>query len=94
MRPLYHILGLLPRNIWQQSDDTCLPCARKSPVTFYAFLMPTDIISVAPGMCSGSMQDDMELAPDLFTYFEALAPLLDQDDMLMCISSWNDHGQV
>ena len=40
------------------------------------------------------MQDDMELAPDFFTYFEALAPLLDADDMLMCISSWNDHGQV
>ena len=40
------------------------------------------------------MQDDMELAPDFFTYFEALAPMLDEDDMLMCISSWNDHGQV
>ena len=40
------------------------------------------------------MQDDMELAPDFFTYFEALAPLLDKDDMLMCVSSWNDHGQV
>ena len=36
----------------------------------------------------------MELAPDFFTYFEALAPLLDKDDMLMCVSSWNDHGQV
>ncbi len=40
------------------------------------------------------MQDDMELAPDFFTYFEALAPMLSEDDMLMCISSWNDHGQV
>ena len=36
----------------------------------------------------------MELAPDFFTYFDALTPLLDKDDMLMCISSWNDHGQV
>ncbi|CAL5224039.1 g6661 [Coccomyxa viridis] len=40
------------------------------------------------------LEDDMELAPDFFTYFEALAPLLDKDDMLMCVSSWNDHGQV
>ena len=40
------------------------------------------------------LQDDMELAPDFFTYFEAMAPLLDADNMLMCISSWNDHGQV
>ena len=36
----------------------------------------------------------MELAPDFFSYFEALAPVLDQDDRLLCISSWNDHGQV
>ena len=36
----------------------------------------------------------MELAPDIFPYFEALAPVLDQDDRLLCISSWNDHGQV
>ena len=36
----------------------------------------------------------MELAPDFFPYFEALAPLLDQDNRLLCISSWNDHGQV
>ncbi len=36
----------------------------------------------------------MELAPDFFTYFEVLAPLLDEDERLFCISSWNDHGQV
>ena len=42
----------------------------------------------------GMLQDDMELAPDFFTYFEALAPVLDNDNMLFCISSWNDHGQV
>ena len=42
----------------------------------------------------GTAQDDMELAPDFFPYFEALAPVLDHDDRLLCISSWNDHGQV
>lgn len=36
----------------------------------------------------------MELAPDFFSYFQALAPLLDRDPKLMCISSWNDHGQA
>lgn len=36
----------------------------------------------------------MDLAPDFFTYFEALAPVLDRDAMLICVSSWNDHGQV
>jgi alpha-1,3-mannosyl-glycoprotein beta-1,2-N-acetylglucosaminyltransferase len=37
-------------------------------------------------------QDDMELAPDFFSYFEAGAALLDKDTSLWCISSWNDHG--
>lgn len=44
-------------------------------------------------MCSRA-QEDMELSPDFFSYFEALTPLLDTDTTLMCISSWNDHGQV
>ena len=35
----------------------------------------------------------MELAPDFFSYFEATAPLLETDDSLFCVSSWNDHGQ-
>jgi hypothetical protein len=36
----------------------------------------------------------MDLAPDFFSYFEATAPLLDADDNLLCVSSWNDHGLV
>ena len=36
----------------------------------------------------------MALAPDFFSYFEALAPVLDRDPTLYCVSSWNDHGQV
>ena len=36
----------------------------------------------------------MELAPDFFSYFEATAPLLDADENLLCVSSWNDHGLV
>lgn len=40
------------------------------------------------------LQEDMDLAPDFFSFFEALTPQLDRDPTLMCISSWNDHGQV
>ena len=43
---------------------------------------------------SAALQDDMQLSPDFFTYFEAAAPILDADDSLMCVSSWNDHGQA
>lgn len=39
------------------------------------------------------VQDDMRLAVDFFTYFEAGVKLLDDDPSLYCISSWNDHGQ-
>lgn len=39
------------------------------------------------------LEDDMELAPDFFDYFEAGASLLDNDKSIMAISSWNDNGQ-
>ena len=35
----------------------------------------------------------MELAPDFFEYFQALAPILDSDESLLAISSWNDNGK-
>lgn len=40
------------------------------------------------------LEEDLVVAPDFFSYFEATAPLLDQDSSLYCISAWNDQGQV
>ncbi|KAJ0513644.1 putative alpha-1,3-mannosyl-glycoprotein 2-beta-N-acetylglucosaminyltransferase [Helianthus annuus] len=39
------------------------------------------------------LEDDMEISPDFFAYFEAGADLLDKDKSIMAISSWNDNGQ-
>ncbi|XP_057963813.1 alpha-1,3-mannosyl-glycoprotein 2-beta-N-acetylglucosaminyltransferase [Malania oleifera] len=39
------------------------------------------------------LEDDMEIAPDFFDYFEAAAALLDTDESIMAVSSWNDNGQ-
>ncbi|GAU33682.1 hypothetical protein TSUD_310890 [Trifolium subterraneum] len=39
------------------------------------------------------LEDDMEIAPDFFDYFEAMATLLDKDKSIMAVSSWNDNGQ-
>ncbi|KAJ4965980.1 hypothetical protein NE237_017829 [Protea cynaroides] len=39
------------------------------------------------------LEDDMEIAPDFFDYFEATATLLDNDKTVMAVSSWNDNGQ-
>lgn len=39
------------------------------------------------------LEEDLEVAPDFFTYFEATAPLLEADETLWCASAWNDHGQ-
>ncbi|CAL5321537.1 unnamed protein product [Camellia sinensis] len=39
------------------------------------------------------LEDDMEIAPDFFDYFEAAATLLDSDKSIMAVSSWNDNGQ-
>ena len=38
------------------------------------------------------MEDDLEIAPDFFDYFHAMAPILDNDDTVMAISAWNDNG--
>ncbi|XP_021277536.1 alpha-1,3-mannosyl-glycoprotein 2-beta-N-acetylglucosaminyltransferase [Herrania umbratica] len=39
------------------------------------------------------LEDDMEIAPDFFDYFEAAAALLEKDKSIMAVSSWNDNGQ-
>ncbi|KAH0924445.1 hypothetical protein HID58_024463 [Brassica napus] len=39
------------------------------------------------------LEDDMEIAPDFFDYFEAAARLMDRDGTIMAASSWNDNGQ-
>ncbi|KAJ8629305.1 hypothetical protein MRB53_022628 [Persea americana] len=39
------------------------------------------------------LEDDMEIAPDFFDYFEAAATLLETDKTIMAVSSWNDNGQ-
>ncbi|XP_078162032.1 alpha-1,3-mannosyl-glycoprotein beta-1,2-N-acetylglucosaminyltransferase isoform X1 [Carex rostrata] len=39
------------------------------------------------------LEDDMEIAPDFFEYFEATATFLDTDKTIMAVSSWNDNGQ-
>ncbi|XP_041997271.1 alpha-1,3-mannosyl-glycoprotein 2-beta-N-acetylglucosaminyltransferase-like isoform X2 [Salvia splendens] len=39
------------------------------------------------------LEDDMEIAPDFFDFFEAGASLMDRDKSIMAISSWNDNGQ-
>ena len=39
------------------------------------------------------LEEDLEIAPDFFSYFEATAPLMARDSTIYCISAWNDHGQ-
>ncbi|XP_020530022.1 alpha-1,3-mannosyl-glycoprotein 2-beta-N-acetylglucosaminyltransferase isoform X2 [Amborella trichopoda] len=39
------------------------------------------------------LEDDMEIAPDFFDYFGAASLLLEKDNTIMAVSSWNDNGQ-
>ncbi|XP_032064808.1 alpha-1,3-mannosyl-glycoprotein 2-beta-N-acetylglucosaminyltransferase [Thamnophis elegans] len=39
------------------------------------------------------VEDDLEVAPDFFEYFQASFPLLLADPTLWCISAWNDNGK-
>ena len=71
----------------------CAQCSLAHPPI--AFHQACSVLEAQqPAVHAYLLQEDMEVAPDFFSYFEALTPLLDRDPSLMCISSWNDHGQV
>ncbi|GAM20029.1 hypothetical protein SAMD00019534_032040, partial [Acytostelium subglobosum LB1] len=38
------------------------------------------------------LEDDLDVSPDFFQYFDAMYPLLRNDPSLYCISAWNDNG--
>ena len=39
------------------------------------------------------LPDDLEVAPDFFSYFSALRFLLEEDPSVWCVSAWNDNGK-
>ncbi|KAG8461260.1 hypothetical protein KFE25_002449 [Diacronema lutheri] len=39
------------------------------------------------------LEDDIEVAPDFFDYFKAMAPLLEEDPTILTISAFSDNGQ-
>lgn len=39
------------------------------------------------------IEDDMEISPDFFSYFETMYNKLKEDKTLYCVSAWNDNGQ-
>lgn len=39
------------------------------------------------------VEDDLEVAPDFYDYFEATLPILKADKGLWCVSAWNDNGK-
>lgn len=40
------------------------------------------------------IEDDLDVAPDFFSYFSALRTLLDKDPTIWCVSAWNDNGKA
>jgi alpha-1,3-mannosyl-glycoprotein beta-1,2-N-acetylglucosaminyltransferase len=38
------------------------------------------------------LEEDLHIAPDFFSYFAALAPVLDKDSSLFAVSAFNDNG--
>jgi len=40
------------------------------------------------------LEEDLEIAPDFFSYFAAMLPILKGDPELFCISAWNDNGRA
>ncbi|XP_008506190.1 alpha-1,3-mannosyl-glycoprotein 2-beta-N-acetylglucosaminyltransferase [Equus przewalskii] len=50
---------------------------------FHRFKFPAAVV----------VEDDLEVAPDFFEYFQATYPLLRADPSLWCVSAWNDNGK-
>lgn len=40
------------------------------------------------------VEDDLDIAPDFYEYFQATYPILQSDPSLWCISAWNDNGKA
>ncbi|XP_071537365.1 alpha-1,3-mannosyl-glycoprotein 2-beta-N-acetylglucosaminyltransferase-like [Panulirus ornatus] len=40
------------------------------------------------------VEDDLDVAPDIFEYFSATYPILRADPTLWCVSAWNDNGKA
>ena len=40
------------------------------------------------------LEEDLEVAVDIFSYFSQLLPLMDQDESLYCVSAWNDQVRI
>lgn len=38
-------------------------------------------------------EDDLNISPDFFSYFEAMHKILVADQSLFCVSAWNDNGK-
>ncbi|CAO4370265.1 unnamed protein product [Caenorhabditis nigoni] len=39
-------------------------------------------------------EDDLDIAPDFFSYFSSTRYLLEKDPHLYCVSAWNDNGKL
>lgn len=39
------------------------------------------------------IEDDMEIAPDFYEYFQRTRQIFDADPTLLCVSAWNDNGR-
>ena len=63
--------------------------------THYKFALSKafdELFPNAPGIII--VEDDLLFSPDFYDYFTATAPILEEDDTLLCISAWNDNGFV
>ncbi len=38
------------------------------------------------------LEEDLEVSPDLFSYFSQTLQLLREDETVYCVSAWNDQG--
>eukprot|EP00434_Breviolum_minutum_P041988 symbB.v1.2.037358.t1/scaffold5495.1/size26502/3 len=76
----------------QFAPKTFLPSGYKRLSAHYAWAL-AQIFDVSGFQQAIILEEDLEIAVDFFSYFEATLPLLRADRHLFCVSAWNDNGR-
>ncbi|CAK9073014.1 unnamed protein product [Durusdinium trenchii] len=76
----------------QFSPKTFMPTGYQRLCAHYgwAFSQIFDVLGYEQAIV---LEEDLEIASDFFSYFQATLPLLRSDSNLFCVSAWNDNGK-
>jgi len=79
----------------QNRETPCLKNSNENPGYYYIsqhYRYALHSVFSVPYEFAILLEEDIEIAPDFFSYILSSRALLQQDNTLFCISAWNDNG--